>query len=176
MNCLRNLFYFRIFRQNGVKSCYKYENTKNRHIWTSMTPKLRSVHSTGESGNKNFCAVKLCGMHHTAESNCTPRIQNWNLCESLVAFKGTIRRNPVRGHLSWKKTFEEKIFDLLSLKFWLSGGCNAHRRVELFELCDRISWQNRNRIGKYFSLFIRGPGGFESWKKIEIENLVTHSL
>ena len=31
-----------------------------------MTPKLRSVHPTGESGNKNFCAVKLCGMHHTA--------------------------------------------------------------------------------------------------------------
>ena len=121
MNCLRNLFYFRIFRQNGVKSCYKYENTKNRHIWTSMTPKLRSVHPTGESGNKNFCAVKLCGMHQTAESNCTPRIQNRNLCESLVAFKGTIRRNPVRGHLSWKKTFEEKFFDLLSLKFWLSG-------------------------------------------------------
>ena len=121
MNCLRNLFYFRIFRQNCVKSCYKYENTKNRHIWTSMTPKLRSVHPTGESGNKNFCAVKLCGMHHTAESNCTPRIQNRNLCESLVAFKGTIRRNPVRGHLSWKKKFEEKNFDLLSLKFWLSG-------------------------------------------------------
>ena len=28
-----------------------------------------------------------------------------------------------------------------------------------------ISRRNRNRIRKYFSLFIRGPDGFESWKK-----------
>ena len=29
---------------------------------------------------------------------------------------------------------------------------------------------------KYFALFIRGPDAFESSKKIEVENLVTHSL
>ena len=29
----------------------------------------------------------------------------------------------------------------------------------------RISRRNRNRIRKYFSLFIRGLDGFESWKK-----------
>ena len=28
-----------------------------------------------------------------------------------------------------------------------------------------ISQRNGNRIWKYFSLFIRGPDGFESWKK-----------
>ena len=35
--------------------------------------------------------VKLCSVHHTAVSNCTPRSQNQNLRESLVALKGTIR-------------------------------------------------------------------------------------
>ena len=28
----------------------------------------------------------------------------------------------------------------------------------------------------YFSLFIRGPDGFDSWNKIEVENLVTLPL
>ena len=32
------------------------------------------------------------------------------------------------------------------------------------------------RIRKYFSVLIRGPDGFESWKKLGVENLVTHSL
>ena len=38
-------------------------------------------------------------------------------------------------------------------------------------LIKRISRRNRNR--KYFSLFIRGPDWFESWKN-EVENLITH--
>ena len=32
------------------------------------------------------------------------------------------------------------------------------------------------KFEKNFTLFIRGPDGFESWKKIEFETLVTHSL
>ena len=32
-----------------------------------------------------------------------------------------------------------------------------HTAVEFFELCDRISWRNCDRILKYFNLFIRGP-------------------
>ena len=36
---------------------------------------------------------------------------------------------------------------------------------ELFKLCDQISWRNGNWIQKYFSLFIRDPDGFKSWKK-----------
>ena len=69
-------------------------------------------------------------------------------------------------NLSWKKKFEEQFFDLLSLKFWLCGV--MHTRVEFFELCDRLSQINRNSIWKYctlFNVFIRGPYGFESWKK-----------
>ena len=46
-------------------------------------------------------------------------------------------------------------------------------RIQLY---DRISQRNRNRIRKYFSLIIRGSDGFQSWKKLEVENLVTHSL
>ena len=83
-------------------------------------------------------------VHHTAESNCTPWSQNRNLWESMVAIKGTIRRNPFRG--------------------------------EFFELCEGISRRNRNRIRKYLTLFIRGPDGCESWEKMKVENLVTHSL
>ena len=42
---------------------------------------------------------------------------------------------------------------------------NAHCGVKFFELCDQISRRNRNRIRIYFSLFIRGPDGFKSWRK-----------
>ena len=31
----------------------------------------------------------------------------------------------------------------------------------------RISWRNRNRIRKYFSLFFRGPDGFESHRALQ---------
>ena len=58
----------------------------------------------------------------------------------------------------------------------LTPRCAAHRGVDFFELCDRISRRNRNRIRKYFSLFIRGPDGFKSLKKLEVKNLVTQSL
>ena len=61
--------------------------------------KLRGVNTL--QSQAPLCAsyrkVKLCGVHHTAESNCTPRSQNRNVWESLVAFKGTIRRIPFRG-------------------------------------------------------------------------------
>ena len=43
------------------------------------------------------------------------------------------------------------------------------------QLCDQISRRNRNRIRKFFSVFIRGPDGVESWK-MKVENLVTHFL
>ena len=57
----------------------------------------------------------------------------------------------------------------------INFACHAHRVVTIFTLYDRISHRNRNRVRKYFSLFIRGPDGFESWKKLEVENLVTHT-
>ena len=63
---------------------------------------------------------------------CTPRSQNRNLCESLVAFKGTIRRNPFRGEHIYheRKKMEEHIFDLLSPNFWLR--CVMHTAMSNF--------------------------------------------
>ena len=108
--------------ENGVERCYKYENTKNRHIRTSLTPqcashrivKLRGVHHTAESSSAVCitprsptlrCAlhrgVKLRGVHHTEEVNCTLNIQNWNLCESLVDFKGNVSRDFGPPFFSW---------------------------------------------------------------------------
>ena len=50
-----------------------------------------------------------------------PQSQNRNLWESLVAFKGTIKRIPFRGKLSCKKRVEESFVELLRLKFWFRG-------------------------------------------------------
>ena len=91
----------------------------------------------------SHCGVKLCYVHHTAESNCSPQSQNRNLCFSLVAFKGTIRRNPFRGeHIqyckSWKKRIEEFFKNLVSLKFWLYRVIHT-TESNFFELSDRIS-------------------------------------
>ena len=52
----------------------------------------------------------------------------------------------------------------------MTPGCDAHLGVEFFELWDR------NRIQKYFSLFIRGPRWVRIMKKLEVENLGTHSF
>ena len=76
----------------------------------------------------SYQGVKLHGVMHTVESTCTQQSQNQNLWESLVAFKGTIRRIPFWGKLFCKKRFEETIFEL--------------PRLKIFELCDRISRRN----------------------------------
>ena len=86
-----------VFQKNGVENCNKYENTKNRHIRTSLTPrcashcevKLPGVHPTVESSSAVcmtpgsqvikisqkaprcafHCGVKLCSVHPSAESS-----------------------------------------------------------------------------------------------------------
>ena len=141
-------FATKFFRKNEVERCSKYENTKNRHFWISLTQqcashrevrvtkflkKLRSLHPTAESDSMvcfslgsqtqrcashhkvKLCSVlgvKLCGVHHTVESKCTTWSQNRNLYKSLGAFKGTIRRNPVRC-----EQFYHVIKDLREKKF-----------------------------------------------------------
>ena len=92
----------------------------------------------------------LRGVLQTAELDsavcCTPR----SLTPRCVANRGVFQQ---------------------SLITWLRRAvCNTPRSF----LKIRISWQNRNRIRKYFSLFIRGPDWFESWKKLEVKNLMTH--
>ena len=69
-----------------------------------------------------------------------------------------------------------------TLRAWLHGmmhtaesesavGCTPFSFLKI-----QISWQNRYRIRKFFSLFIKGLDGFESWKKLEVKNLGIHSL
>ena len=92
---------------------------------------------------RTHLGVVLCGVHHTAESNCTPRSQKQNLCESLVAFKGTVRRNPLSGEHIYHERIDLKKKNLFAKPKILTSQCHAHRVVEFFELCDRISWQNK---------------------------------
>ena len=58
----------------------------------------------------SHCKIKLSGVHSTTESNCTLLSPNRNLCESLVAFKGTIRRYPFWGEHFYHERKELKNF------------------------------------------------------------------
>ena len=49
----------------------------------------------------------------TADTNCTPWKQNRNLHLFLVAFKGTIRRNPLRGEHIYHEKISLKYVGLL---------------------------------------------------------------
>ena len=78
----------------------------------------------------------LRGVHHTAESNCTPRSQNLNLHFFQVAFKETY-------------IIKEQICSIkcgFTKPKILTPQCHAHQRVKIFDLNDRISRRNRNRI------------------------------
>ena len=89
------------------------------HCASHRGVKLIGVHATAESDSAvcitplsqaprcaSYRGVKLRGVHHTAESKCTPGSQNRNLYKSLGAFKGTIRRNPLRG----EHIYHERIY------------------------------------------------------------------
>ena len=101
--------------------CASYRRVKCTLYSTNFLKKLCGVQlCIPPRSQVPWCAsyrgVKLCGVH-TFESK-------W---KSLVAYKGTIGRIPFRGKLflvfilSCKKRFEEKMFELLRLKFWLCG-------------------------------------------------------
>ena len=121
--------------------------------WSLCTPQRRSQR----------CATHdLRGVQHIGEINCTPRNQNQNLHLTTITFKETIRRNTFRGEHIYHIRKDLKTFFWFAKKFFfISAVCNTPQR----QLCDRKSLRNRNWIRKYLSLFIRGPDGFESWKK-----------
>ena len=60
-----------------------------------------------------------------------------------------------------RKDFKYKMLIYYEILLTLAVCCTLRR-----SLYDRISRRNRNLIRKYFSLLIRGPNGFESWKKL----------
>ena len=117
--------------------------------------RLCSVHHPAESSDPNFSKnFAVCITPRSQFAHCRVRIKNFVVL--WLFLKGRSGEILVGVNTSIIKDFK--------YKKWF------------FELCDRISRGNRNQIRKYFTLFIRGPDGFESWKKTEVENLVTHSL
>ena len=117
--------------------------------------RLPGVHPSVESSDTNFskntavcilprsqalrCAfqrgVKLHGVHHTTEWNCTLRSNNLNLGESLVAFKGTIRRNPFRSeHIYYERKDLKKHFLIWLACLTISTRDLNHRQVKDFNL------------------------------------------
>ena len=94
-----------------------------------------------------------------------------------LLFKGKVIREFWPLFLSWFEpiycmllTNRLKYFRII---FQLPPRC-AWCRV--FQLYDRISRRNQNRIRKYFRLFIRGLDGFELWKKCRSKSRETLTL
>ena len=95
---------------------------------------------------------KLCSVHPIAESDSVVCIIPRSQTPRCAAHRGV----KLRGVHS---TAESSSVVCITPR-----SQTAHRGVKI-ERCDQISRRNRNRIQKYFSLLIRGPDGFESWKK-----------
>ena len=122
-----------------------------------------------------FSIVWLCGVHPTAKSSSTVCITRRSqtphrrVKSEIFLNLWFLLKGPSGEILLGGNTFimKEKIWRTF---FWfarpkiMTPWSHAHRGVEFFELFDQISQQNRNRIRKYFSLFIRGTDRFESWK------------
>ena len=104
--------------------------------------------TNSKTRNRTFSKYSDYAVWCTAESNCTMQSQNKNLWESLVAFIGTIKRNPlgVNTSVMKKKIWRRK--KLFAKSKILTPWCDAQCGVEFFELCDQISWRYRNRIWK----------------------------
>ena len=110
---------------------------------------------------------------------CTP----WRSSPRCVAHCWDCLCGVYRDHLQGVMHTEEIISAVCCTLQILSPPYVAHRRDDLCgmlhtaeiistvgctqrrSLCDWMSRRNENLIRKYFRLFIRGPDGFESWKK-----------
>ena len=106
--------------------------------------------------------------HHTTEPNFTAQSQNKNLAGLWLLLKGQSGEILLGMKPSIMKEKNWSIKSRFTKPTIWAPPCHA-------QLCDRISWQNRKRMRKYFALFISGPYGFESWKNWG-QKLVTHSL
>ena len=153
--------------------------------------KLHGVYHTAESSS----VVWLPNVHHTAESSdqncskhsvvCIPPRSQAPWCASHLGVK-------IEIFVSLQLLLKGQSGEILlgantsiirenSIKVWKSGftklkiltpGCHAHRGVEIFKLCDRISKLN----SKILMFIYQGPGWVHIMKKMEVKNLVTHSL
>ena len=99
----------------------------------------------------------LRGVHHTAESNCTPRSQNLNLHLFQVAFKETyiIKEQicSIKCGLTKPNAWLRRVMHTKESKF---SNLMIEYLSEIeteFKIC-------------FKDFFIRGLDGFESWKKL----------
>ena len=91
---------------------------------------------------------------HSAESNCTPRSQNRKFHWSLVAFKGTIMRDPFRGEQFYQKRKDLKYNKWIYLTKNFNSAVSCTTRSWIFlTLWSNISVKSKP-IRKYFILFI----------------------
>ena len=99
----------------GVKLC-------GVHHTVSQTQRLRYASQQG---------VKLCGVHHIASRTAHYGVKKKSLLVSdcfQTDNEEMVGDGWLWTQITWKKRFEVKCFDLLSLKFWL---CNVMHIAEL---------------------------------------------
>ena len=133
--------------------------------WSKLLKTLRGVHPTAESSSV------VCITPRSQIAHCRVKIEIFVSLQLLLkgqsgeillgANTSIIRENSIKV---WKS-------GLTKLKI-LTPGCHAHRGVEIFKLCDRISKLN----SKILMFIYQGPGWVHIMKKMEVKNLVTHSL
>jgi hypothetical protein len=96
---------------------------------------------------------------------------------ALAAFKGNIyKKNIYVPELCYPTTKKYINLKGLPYKNFSCMRCHWHRMHDFCVRKSIISRRIRNRIQKFFSPWIRGPGGIVWWKKPRVENLVTLSL
>ena len=171
-NYLRNFFYFWRFSIKRSWKTSQIRKHENGHFRTSLTPQSQTPQCASHRG------AKLCGEHHTWESSsavCIPlqsqtahRRVRIEIFESLWLFlKGQAGEVllGVNTSIMKKKRFEEKKFDLLSLKFWLRGvmhtaESNFSNLVIEYLVEIETEFENTSTL----ACLSGGPDGFESWK------------
>ena len=156
-----------LFRKNFKKSlaCSNYESTSQ-----SATRQCANGYTCIHTAIKSADAMSTLHAveHQTAESNSavciTPRSQTAHRGVKIeISVSLWLLLNGQSGEILLgvnTSIIKQKIW---RKKIWyakpkiLTPQCHAHRGVGFIELYDGISRRNRNRVRKYFSMFIRGP-------------------
>ena len=124
----------------------------------NFSPK-KTLHHNAKSISA-VCITPLCPS--PKDEVCIIESNSKSSLVTVVAFKETNRRNPFRGEHIY--ILKEKIWSIIWWFTILTPRCHAHHGVRIFPLYDQICLRNRNRIRIKYSVFIRSPNGFESWK------------
>ena len=152
MNCSRNLLLQTFFKKTELKGV---TNTKTQKTDIFELEWLHGVHPTAESG----CAV--CITPWSQEIKISQKAPQWDVHRGLESSSAMCIT-----------TQSQTVHRRVKASNFYSAVCKT---FEFFELCDRISRRNRTEFENTLTCF-QGLGRFESWKRIKVKNLVTHSL